>query len=106
MFQVKKLTIYTELAIFKFTITRTDVDKEYCVEGFMDGSKGSFKSINHLVTNECKFYLLFAKDGVVISSCSFRPLGVDHTHKLPFKKKFISDPFDSVNLAGKMTVRG
>ena len=102
----KKLTCNEEVAVFIFTITKTDVDKEYYVEGTMDGSKGVVKSIDHLVPAKCRYYLVFAKNGVIINSCSFRPLGVDHTHKLPFRKRFVSEPFDSVAVTYKIHVRG
>ena len=105
-FSGKKFIFNTSVAVFEFTINETEVNGEYFLEGTMDGSRGSLKSINNLVTKDCRFYLLLAKDNVIVDSVSFSPLGADHTHKLPFSKRFKADPFDSVNITGKVAARG
>ena len=102
----KKYVIKGRFFKYEFTISNTNVDSEYLFEGTMDGSRGSAKSIGHIVTRDSAFYLLLAKDGVIIDAISFFPRGTDILQKLPFKKTFKSAPFDSMIITGKLSVRG
>jgi hypothetical protein len=105
-FSGENITFPTDAANFELTITKTKEDEEYFLEGTMDGSEGSLKSISHLVASECRFNLLLAKNNVIVDSISFFPIGDDHTRKLAFKRKFKTVPFDSVTLIYTMSVRG
>ena len=102
----EKINFETDAADFELTITKTEEEGEYLLEGIMDGSDGSLKSIHHLVIRECRFSLILAKDNVVVDNVSFFPQGTDHTHKLPYKKKFKTVSFDSVTITYEMSVRG
>jgi hypothetical protein len=100
------ITFETNHAVFEMKITETQKDGEYILEGTMDGSEGAFKSIGSLVTNQCRFSILLAKDNVVVDNISFFPKGTDYLHKIPFKKTFKTVPFDSITLSYQIYVRG
>ncbi len=100
---------YTDLSdavTIKFSISESNEPGEYNLEGTLDGSKGSLKSIDHLVTQDSNFFLLLAKDNVIVECVAFIPRGLDHTHKLPFKRSFKSEQFDSISIGYTMSVRG
>jgi hypothetical protein len=100
------ITFETDHAVFELTITETNEDGEYLLQGTMDGSGGSLKSIGSLVTNQSRFSLLLSKNNVVVDNVSFFPLGTDYLNKLPFKKTFKTVPFDSITLTYQISVRG
>jgi hypothetical protein len=100
----KKIVIQTNAADFELTITRMDDGETYVVEGTMDGSNGSLKSIDHMIVQDCSFSLILTKDNRIVDNVSFFPLGTDHTRKLPFKRTFKTVPFDSVQISYQIAV--
>ena len=100
------ITFRSDAAKFEITVTDSQEEGEYNLEGIMDGSEGVLKSISHLVIRDCRFSILLAKNGVVVDNISFFPRGKDHRHKLPFKKKFKTVPFDSISISYQMSVAG
>lgn len=102
----EKIVFPTEAVTFEITITEAQEDGVYTLEGTMDGSRGSVKSIDHLIVHECSFSLILAYNGVVVDNISFFPQGTDHTHKLPFKRKFKTGPFDSIIIGYQLSVGG
>lgn len=102
----KKINLHTKVFDFEFTINKTKIEEEYLVEGIMDGSRGCLKSLDRLILHKSNFYLLIVQNHVIIDSVMFCPVGTDHTHKLPFKKKFKAGAFDSVYIAYYVTAGG
>lgn len=102
----KTFIITSEHLTFEFTITESQEDGVYYLKGTMDGSGGSLKSIDHFDEYKSWFRLLLANEGVIVDSPLFSPQGTDHTHKLPFEKKFKTVPFDSIQITYFITVHG
>ncbi|MCP4691454.1 MAG: hypothetical protein GY859_25645 [Desulfobacterales bacterium] len=95
-----------EAFVFEFTTSRGGVEGEYVVEGTIDGTEGTLKSIDALVRSDCRFGLVLAKDGVVIDYIAFSPDGVYLSRKIPFKKTFTSEPFDAITITYNVLARG
>ena len=55
---------------------------------------------------ESNFYLLLAKDGVIIDSVIVKPRGKSLSHRLPFEKALKCEPFDAAGLTYEVTARG
>jgi hypothetical protein len=102
----EKVFVQTNAAVFEMTVTRSDDGQTYVLEGTMDGSNGSLKSLDHLIVQDCSFSLILAKDNLVVDNVSFFPIGTDHTHKLPFKRTFKTVPFDSFQISYQIAVGG
>lgn len=102
----QKRNFFTGHFVFEIKITETGSDGEYFLEGTLDGTRGSLKSFNHLVIHECRFYILLAKDNVIVDNISFFPKGSDHRNKLPFSRKFKTTYFDSYTIGYEVSVRG
>jgi len=98
--------IYTDHFEFEMKIIETDNEGEYYLEGSLDGKRGSLKSFNHLVTRDCRFSIILAKDNVIVDNKVFFPKGDDHRNKIPFSKIFKTVPFDSFTVSYNVSVRG
>ncbi len=92
--------------VFEMTISKTEVDGEYLLEGYVDPTVGKAKSWATFQTNKCHFSIILAKDGVVTDRVSFHPEGSSLSRKLPFRRKFKTGPFDAVTVTWKAGVRG
>jgi hypothetical protein len=95
--------------IFDFTITKTEKDNEYRIEGHIDPSQGAVKSWDHMVASGTHFTMVVAHEGVVIDTIAFRPrsaygeLGQD----IPFTIRFLQpEGFDAVAFVWRMVMRG
>ena len=102
----EKITHPTSAFMFEFTITETEEEGEYILQGTMDGTRGSVKSFNHLVIQDCRFSIVLSKDNLVVDNIIFFPIGDDHRQKLPFKRTFKTVPFDSVVVTYNVSVQG
>jgi hypothetical protein len=98
--------IKTDVADFEVVVAETGEPGTYSLKGTLDGSRGSLKSIDHLVRHKTRLFLLLTKDNVGVACIPFTPLGTDHTHKLPFSRTFVSEPFDAMIVVGRITVQG
>ena len=95
--------------IFDLTITKSDVQHEYIIDGFVDPTQGAVKSWDRMVGEKSRFNMVVANDGVIVDNVSFRPrtayggLG----SKMPFTIKYTSaEGFDAVSFYWSMTIRG
>lgn len=98
--------IQTDHFEFEIKIIETGNEGEYFLEGTLDGTRGSLKSINSLVVEDCRFSIVLAKNNVVVDNLVFFPIGSDHRTTLPFSRTFQTVPFDSFTLTYEVSVRG
>ena len=101
------LTHYIQTDDFEFEIKiiETGNEGEYFLEGSLDGKRGSLKSFNHLVIQDCRFSIVLAHKNVIVDNLVFFPRGDDHRNKLPFSRTFKTVPFDSFTLTYSVSVR-
>lgn len=95
--------------IFNFTITKSDVEQEYILDGFIDPTQGDLKSWANMMDTGTHFSMIVANEGHVIDAVSFRPVSAygELGNTMPFHIKFTQpDGFDAVAFAWRMRMRG
>lgn len=95
--------------IFDFTITRSENENDYLIDGHIDPTQGEIKSWGHMMDTGTRFSVVVANDGYVIDTISFRPVSAygGLGNKLPFNIRFTNpEGFDAVAFVWKMSIRG
>jgi len=103
----KTCTIQTEFFMVDFTISSGTEPGEYFITGGAKHQGAS--SFGQLVTGgegTSKFYVLLAKDGVIIDSIIVMPRGKSLNLRLPFKKTFKCEPFDAAGFSYDIMISG
>ncbi len=98
--------IYTNHVEIQIKISETENQNEYVMVGTVDASNRSLKSFDRFVVEDCNFRILLAKNNLIVDSLTFFPKGEDINNKLPFKRKFTTDAFDSFTVTYQIAVRG
>ena len=98
--------IYTNHLEIQIKISETDNQNEYMMVGTIDAANRSLKSFDRFVVEDCNFRIVLAKNNLIIDSLAFFPKGEDINNKLPFKRTFTTDAFDSFTVTYQISVRG
>ena len=102
----KTCNIKDDWFVFEFTISNVQEDGKYLIEGTIDTSQGKAKSWTRIERKDSNFALILANDGVVTDYISFLPMGTYLGRKLPFKKRFETQPFDAITITWNVSVSG
>ena len=85
------------------TLQKTEVGGEYLLKGYVDME--GLRAYDLVVVGGDNFYLILAKDNIVVKTVPFSLSGSDINIKIPFTHKFKSPPFDSFIFSYELSVQ-
>ena len=95
-----------DICIVDSTISEGSTEGSYIAEGVVDFSKGSFKSWGNLQDNGTKFFIVLAKNGVIVDTHSFMLRTMGSAKEVPFSVDFeCPGGFDAISYIGVASIR-